>query len=230
MGLTKNHDDSKKAQIISESLDLLEWPTVCSHLSTFALTQQGRKKCESFDLPRNLSLSQELLSQTLEIGSLDSSLNEGISFDGVHDLENILLICSKGGIAIGEDLLKVADTLRAARKLRKLIFDQVIRPRLSELLKDVATLPDLQKLLEFGLDEGGRIADRASPKLSELRRYRNSVRLQRKDILQDIIRKYGGLLQDNIISERYGRPVLAFKAGTSDQIKGMVHEIGRAHV
>ena len=43
MGLTKNHDDSKKAQIISESLDLLEWPTVCSHLSTFALTQQGRK-------------------------------------------------------------------------------------------------------------------------------------------------------------------------------------------
>lgn len=103
------------------------------------------KKCESFDLPRNLSLSQELLSQTLEIGSLDSSLNEGISFDGVHDLENILLICSKGGIAIGEDLLKVADTLRAARKLRKLIFDQVIRPRLSELLKDVATLPDLQK-------------------------------------------------------------------------------------
>ena len=51
MGLTKNHDDSKKTQIISESLDLLEWPTVCSHLSTFALTQQGRKKCESFDLP-----------------------------------------------------------------------------------------------------------------------------------------------------------------------------------
>ena len=101
MGLTKNHDDSKKTQIISESLDLLEWPTVCSHLSTFALTQQGRKKCESFDLPRNLSLSQELLSQTIEIGSLDSSLNEGISFDGVHDLENILLICSKGGIAIG---------------------------------------------------------------------------------------------------------------------------------
>ena len=52
--------------------------------------------------------------------------------------------------ATGEDLLKVADTLRSARKLRKLIFDQVIRPRLSELLKDIATLPDLQKLLEFG--------------------------------------------------------------------------------
>ena len=224
MGFTINHDDSEKTQIILESLELLEWPTVCNHLSTFAVTQQGRNKCKSFDLPLDISLSQELLSQTLEIGSLDSSFDGGISFEGVHDLENILLICSKGGVAIGEDLLKVADTLRAARKLRKLIFDQLIRPRLSELLKDVATLPDLQKLLEFGLDEGGRIADRASPKLSELRRHRNAVRLQRKDILQDVIRKYGGLLQDNIISERYGRPVLAFKAGTSDQMKGMVHD------
>ncbi len=224
MEFTINHDDSAKTQIILESLELLEWPTVCNHLSTFAVTQQGRNKCKNFDLPLDISLSQELLSQTLEIGSLDISIDGGISFEGVHDLENILLICSKGGVAIGEDLLKVADTLRAARKLRKLIFDQLIRPRLSGLLKDVATLPDLQKLLEFGLDEGGRIADRASPKLSELRRYRNSVRLQRKDILQDIIRKYGGLLQDNIISERYGRPVLAFKAGTSDQIKGMVHD------
>ena len=103
MGLTRNQNDSEKTQIILESLDLLEWPTVCSHLSTFALTQQGRKKCESFDLPRNLSLSQELLSQTLEIGSLDSSLDEGISFDGVHDLENILLICSKGCLLYTSD-------------------------------------------------------------------------------------------------------------------------------
>ena len=216
MKLKINQNDFDKKKIVLESLNLLEWPTVCSHLSTFAVTDQGRKKCESFELPVNISISQELLSQTLEIGSLDSSLDGGISFEGVHDLQNILLICSKGGVAMGDDLLKVANTLRAARKLRKTIFDQLIRPRLSELLKDIATLPDLQQLLEFGLDEGGRIADRASPKLSELRRHRNLVRLQRKDILQDIIRKYAGLLQDNIISERYGRPVLAFKAGTSD--------------
>ncbi len=224
MGFTINHDDSEKKQIILESLNLIEWPTVCRHLSTFAITPQGRKGCERFDLPLDISSSQELLYQTLEIGSLDIALDGGISFQGVHDLEIILLTCSKGGVAAGEDLLKVADTLRAARKLRKVIFDQLIRPRLSQLVKNIATLPDLQKLLEFGLDEGGRIADRASTKLSELRRHRSAVRLQRKDILQDIIRKYSGLLQDNIVSERYGRPVLALKAGTSDQIKGMVHD------
>jgi len=224
MRSTINHDNSEKPQIISESLNLLEWPTVCSHLATFAVTQQGRKRCKNFELPLNISLSQELLCQTLEIGSLDVALDGGVSFQGVHDLGNILTICSKGGVATGEDLLKVAETLRAARKLRKLIFDQLIRPRLSELLIDIATLPDLQKLLEFGLDEGGRIADRASAKLSELRRHRSAVRLQRKDILQEILRKYSGLLQDNIVSERYGRPVLALKAGTLDKVKGMVHD------
>ncbi len=224
MGLMINNDDSEKTQIIIESLNLLEWPTVCSHLASFAVTDQGRKRCKNFNLPSDISLSKELLSQTLEIGSLDSDIDGGISFKGIHYLEKIILICSKGGMVTGEDLVKVAETLRSARKLRKLIFNQVLRPRLSSLLLDIATLPDLQKLLEFGLDEGGRIADRASAKLSELRRYRSEIQLKRKDILQDIIRRYSGVLQDNIISERYGRPVLAFKAGTSDQIKGIVHD------
>ena len=224
MGLRTHPDHSKKTQIFLESLNLLEWPTLCSHLSTFAITQQGRKRCQSFNMPTSRSLSQELLCQTLEIGSLDISLDGGISFYGVHDLENILLVCSKNGVASGEDLLKVAETLRSARKLRKLIFDQLTRPRLSELLLDIATLPDLQKLLEYGLEEGGRIADRASIRLSELRRHRNATCRQRNDILQEIIRKFSGLLQDTIISERYGRPVLAFKAGTSDHIKGMIHD------
>ena len=101
MGITQNHNDFKKIQIISESLDLLEWPTVCSHLSTFALTQQGRKKCKSFDLPLDISLSEELLCQTLEIGALDSFLDGGISFQCIYDLGNILFICSKWGIATG---------------------------------------------------------------------------------------------------------------------------------
>ena len=67
MGLKRIQNDSEKTQIILESLDLLEWPIVCSHLSTFAVTQQGRKKCESFDLPVHISLSHELLCQTLEL-------------------------------------------------------------------------------------------------------------------------------------------------------------------
>ncbi len=225
MDLFETHlNNSDDLEISLETLELLEWPTVCSHLSTFAETEQGRRKCKKFDLPSTKHLSQDQLCQTLEIGSLDVSLDSGISFKGVHDLQNILFICSRGGVSSGEDLLKVAETLRAARKLRKLIFDEDTRPKLSFLLEDIATLPDLQKLLEYGLDEGGRIADRASLQLAEFRRHWHALRLQRRDILQDIIRRCNSLLQDNVISERYGRPVLAFKSGTADRIKGMVHD------
>ncbi len=216
--------NSDSLEISLETLELLEWPTVCSHLSTFAVTEQGRRRCKKFNLPSSKLLSQDQLCQTLEIGSLDVSLDSGISFKGIHDLQNILFICSRGGVSSGEDLLKVAETLRAARKLRKLIFDQDTRPKLSFLLQDIATLPELQTLLEYGLDEGGRIADRASTKLSELRRHWHALRLQRRDILQDVIKRFNALLQDNVISERYGRPVLSFKSGTADQIKGMVHD------
>jgi DNA mismatch repair protein MutS2 len=47
MGLTRNQNDSEKTQIILESLELLEWPIVCSHLSTFAVTQQGQKNVKA---------------------------------------------------------------------------------------------------------------------------------------------------------------------------------------
>ena len=42
MEFTINNKDSEKTQIIPESMELLEWPIVCKHLSTFAVTQQGR--------------------------------------------------------------------------------------------------------------------------------------------------------------------------------------------
>ncbi len=205
-----------------DTLQLLDWPILCEHLSTFASTNQGYRECKRLNLPDCISESCTRLNQTIEISDLDSLIEGGLSFEGVHDLDQILLLCFKGGVVAGEDLLKVADTLAAARRLRRQIDEPELRPAISALLVNLATLPELEKVLKFGLEEGGRIADRASPKLAQLRLKRQGMREERRSRLQEMLRLNSSILQDTSIGDRNGRPVLSVKATAIDQLLGVV--------
>ena len=209
---------------LQETLELLEWPRLCDHLASFASTVQVRRHCKIDPLPGSLAASLTLQAQTLEMASLDGVLDGGLSFQGVRDLASTLLRCSKGGVASGEELLEVADTLAAARRLRRQIDEPELRPVCTTLLEDVATFPDLEQRLKFAIEEGGRVADRASPGLDGLRRQWQELRVRRRDKLQDVIRRWAAHLQDTVIAERHGRPVLAVKAGAGGQCPGMVHD------
>tara|TARA_Y100000589_G_scaffold320174_1_gene349765 strand:+ start:2123 stop:4498 length:2376 start_codon:yes stop_codon:yes gene_type:complete len=209
---------------LEETLELLEWPLLCQQLSSFASTLQGRRHCCLGALPDSLPESLILQARTQEIASLDGLLDGGLSFQGVGDLDMTLLRCSKGGVASGEELLTVADTLSAARRLRRQIDDPELRPVCTALLADVATLPELEQRLKFAIEEGGRVADRASAALEGLRRQWQELRSRRRDKLQDVIRRWSAHLQDTVIAERHGRPVLAVKAGAGGQCPGMVHD------
>ena len=101
-----------------ETLDLLEWPRVCQHLAEFASTRMGRHSARALTLPQSLAESQTTLAQTVEMAVLDDLSEGGLSFRGVQDLKAVLLRCVKGGVASGEELLAVAETQAAARRLR----------------------------------------------------------------------------------------------------------------
>ncbi len=219
-----NFDISLIKNASEESLDLLDWRKLCEQLASFASTPQGKTECRMAAIPDEIAISRRYLSETLEIGSLDKELEGGLSMNGVNNLGEILFRCSKGGTVSGKELLEVAETLRAARRLRRQIDDQVIRPTMSSLFTNLRTLPDLQRLIEVGVEEGGRIADRASETLAKLRRQVKNLRIQRRDLLRELIRKNSSLLQDTVISERFNRPVLALKSGAVDQLLGTIHD------
>ena len=207
-----------------ESLDLLEWDTLCEQLANFASTDKGRAHARKLDIPNKFEKSKIRLAQTLEIGDLDIALEGGINFTGIHDLDQILNRCNKGGVVTGEQLLKIADTLSSTRRLRKQIDEPKLRPIISRLFIDLATLPELEKMLRFGIEEGGRIADRASEKLTSLRRKSLGLSVKRKETLNHILRKNSNIFQDMIIGNRYQRPVLAVKTAFSSQLNGIVHD------
>ena len=213
-----------KLQAWQETLELLEWPLVCQHLSDFTSTRMGRDAARQLALPETLAGSRQRLAETMEMVVLDDLSEGGLSFRGVADLHPLLLRCSKGGVASGEELLAVAETLAAARRLRRQIDEPHLRPVCTALIGTMVTLPELEQRLKFAIEDGGRVADRASAPLAGLRQQWQGLRQERRDKLQELLRRLGTVLQDNVIAERHGRPVLAVKAGAVSQVPGQVHD------
>ena len=67
---------------LRESLDLLEWPLVCSHLSNFASTGMGRIAARDLPLPDSVQHSRQRQAETVEMAALDDPTDGGISFRG----------------------------------------------------------------------------------------------------------------------------------------------------
>ncbi|MFQ6538768.1 MULTISPECIES: endonuclease MutS2 [Aphanothece] len=210
--------------IQQEALELLEWPRLADQLAGFASTLPGARVCRDPTLPASRAESCTLLDETTELLGLDGVLPGGLSFQGVADIAVVVAHCAKGGTAGGEALLEVATTLAAARRLRRQVDDPDLRPVTSALVADLRTLPELEQRLRFCLEEGGRVADRASPALEGVRRQLVGLRAERRERLQELLRRYGPMLQDSVVSERHGRPVLAVKAGAASQVPGLVHD------
>ena len=80
-----------------ESISLLEWDSLKTHLSSFASTEMGKHAILSFSIPSEYDLSKRLLNETVEINKLENNLDKSISFSGVFDISRNIEICSKGG-------------------------------------------------------------------------------------------------------------------------------------
>ncbi|XLQ12147.1 MAG: endonuclease MutS2 [cyanobacterium endosymbiont of Epithemia adnata isolate EadnSB Bon19] len=211
--------------IQQETLKLLEWPRLCQHLSTFAATKLGVSAAIKLSIPDTIEESEQLLAQTIEIYCLKQNFEVQWSFDGITDIGDSLERAKLGGILSGQELLNIATTLAGVRRLRRIINDQENCPILEKLVADIRTYPELEQKINHCIDEAGKVADRASVKLGEIRRNLKDIRAHIYQKLQNIIHQQGGAVQEAVITQRDDRFVIPVKAPQKDQIKGIVHDI-----
>ncbi|NEO17021.1 MULTISPECIES: endonuclease MutS2 [unclassified Moorena] len=210
--------------IQSETLELLEWSRLCQHLATFAATKLGAFAARYLHPPATQPESLDLLAQTKEAYQLETSLDTGLTFDGIQDIGESLDRAELQGILSGEELLAIATTLAGVRRLRRFIEDQEDVPILKELVADSRTYPELEQEIHRCIDDRGDVADRATPKLAGIRTQIKSLRDRIYEILQGIVQRKGGALQQQLITQRADRFVLPVKAPQKDSIPGIVHD------
>ena len=216
--------ESKEQSLIEEALELLEWNKLKAHLASFAQTELGKKSIMSMELPTRIEQSQRLLTETKEITNLEQEFKTRLDFSRVFDINKNIQICCKEGVISSEALLEIAETITSAQRLKKLIYNIQLRPTLSSLVDKLVDHKQLEKTLKNGIEKTGRISDKASKNLSQLRQQLNSIKQERRKDLNKFINENNKFIQDSIIGDRYGRPVLAIKINYIEKFKGIIHD------
>jgi DNA mismatch repair protein MutS2 len=212
------------ALIHAETLELLEWPRLCQHLSTFAATKLGALAARHLQIPTTPAATECLLAETREIDQLEGRLAVVLKFEGIEDIGDALERAALGGVLAGSDLLAIATTLAAARSLRRTIEDQENLPCLQQRVAELRTYPEVEQEIYRCLDERGRVSDRASPKLARIREQQRQVRDQIYDRLQQMLQRQASAIQEAVITQRQERFVIPVKATHKDAVPGIVHD------
>ena len=210
--------------IEAETLELLEWRRLGEHLATFTSTKLGARAARNLPIPDNRETSLTLLTETKEVYQLEANFTTGWKFNGIYDFGSALERAEYKGILAGETLIQVASTLASVRRLRRVIDELEDSPRLKDMISPVRTYPELEKEINRCLDEKGKVTERASPKLTDIRQNIKQRRDRIYQKLQNIIQRQGGAIQEPVITQRGERFVLPVKAGQKEAIPGIVHD------
>jgi DNA mismatch repair protein MutS2 len=125
---------------------------------------------------------------------------------------------------LGKNYWRSRRTLAGMRRLRRLIDEQEEIPTLKALIAPIRTYPELEQEIHRCIDDRAQVADRASPRLADLRVQSKQLRDQIQQKLQRLMQQHGNAIQQQVISQRGDRYVIPVKAPQKDVIAGIVHD------
>lgn len=143
-----------------------------------------------------------------------------------HDVRLAADNALRGFVLLPEELMRIRDTLIAARTLKRTLLRNPERhPRLSGLGELIEEIPGLITAVNTALDDRGELLDSASPRLGQLRQELRAAHNRIQDRLRLLISgSMSQYLQEPIITLRAGRYVVPLRAEHKGRIKGIVHD------
>ncbi len=148
---------------------------------------------------------------------------------GAHDVRADAEHAARGGSLGADGLVAIAETARAALGVRAHLGERretvpLLSGRAEEIAVELAGVADsLERALE--LDPPG-VKDSASPKLKALRSELATARRRASDRLRSLASDpdLQPHLQEDFVTERGGRPVVAVRASARGAVPGIVHD------
>ncbi len=142
----------------------------------------------------------------------------------VDDVREAIERARVGGVLSPVELRGIGRLLGAARALRRFLSSRrAAAPALFEACSTDPTLDDLADEISGSFEPDGTLADRASPRLRELRSEWHAARQRMLSRMEDLMARYDGVLQDRFVTEREGRWVLPVRSDSHERFPGIVH-------
>ncbi|RKD32539.1 endonuclease MutS2 [Thermohalobacter berrensis] len=151
---------------------------------------------------------------------------------GIHDISFELKKAAIGSALSPGELLKVADTLRAARNLRNFMKKDKDKnedesyPNIKGLISQLKVYREIEDRIFNSIISDEEISDNASSTLRNIRRQIGNKNQEVRDKLNSIVNssKYRKYLQESIITIREGRYVVPVKQEFKGNFPGLVHD------
>ena len=211
-----------------EALQALELPAILERLAAAAATDLGSALARALApsaVVDEVGARQALTAEAIVL--LDAADDPPLA--GVADIASLVERAERDGVLSPADLRSVSVSARVAVDARLVVHgrrDAV--PLLAAIAERVEpSLVQLVAAIDRCVEEDGSdLRDDASPKLRTLRRELRNGDARLRDELARIARWAGvrDALQESFLAERGGRPVLAVRASSRDQVPGIVHD------
>ena len=209
------------------ALDVLEYDKIRELLVGYAASGLGIRLAQEIQPLTDLYRIERLIAETTELKRLLSP-DRYLPLGGLHDLSPILEKLDKGAeILIIEEIMHVKETLRAFRIVKRYLEDaKGDYPHLRRLAGNIRLYSEIDAKIENTLNENGAVKSSASPELKSIRKTIQAVKGRIQGKLQSTLRSksVSPYLQDPIIRERKGRPVIAVKERDASRVPGTVRD------
>jgi DNA mismatch repair protein MutS2 len=210
----------------AKALAALEFPSITERVARAAATDRGAELAHALEPsadPDEVDRRQALTAEAIAL--LDDAAEPPL--EGIHDIREAAGHAALGRVLAAPALREVASTIAGALRARG-----ALDPHDAPLLRDLAaaiepSLTSLGKTIDRAVEEDGSdLRDNASPQLRKLRSALRTSRQRVREKLEALVRSSGWRehLQEEFVTQRGGRPVLAVKASSRRSVPGIVHD------
>ena len=210
----------------ANALVALEFPAIAERVARAAATEHGAERAHSLvpsPDPDEVTRRQALTTEA--IGILDTAAEPPL--EGIRDVRAHAELAARGAVLPASALREVANTVGGALRARAALAEQEA-PLLQELAAGIEPgLAPLAHAIDRAVEQDGSdLKDNASPRLRKLRVELRNGRHRVTEKLEQLVRTTGVRehLQEDFVTQRGGRPVLAVKASSRSSVPGIVHD------
>ena len=208
------------------TLRILEYDKIIRKLARLASFSGGKDLCEALVQSTDIEVLKRAQAETTEARSVIRSAHT-VPYGGISDIRDLAARASIGAVLSAEELLRVADTVLGARRVKKSLLelreDHVLLRKMGELIEVPG---EIEVCIRDAVTDNAVIKDEASPELLRIRRSLRVTQARIRDRLDALVRSPEVLkyLQEPLITIRVGRFVLPVKAEYRAQVPGIVHD------
>ena len=200
----------------ARALELLELPAILERLAAAAASEPGQAEALALvpsDDPEQVAERQRMTTEAVAL--LDHAAEPELG--RVRDVRPAAELAERGSTLDTAALRAIASTV-----------EQAVAARLAlEVFAEAPELASIAEAIDRAVEEDGSdLRDGASPTLRRLRRELREGRARLTERLQRLARdpELQTHLQDDFVTTRAGRPVLALRASARGSVPGIVHD------